>query len=146
MLNLHGFFFPFVSSFFSLSVLESNPWRDDTKPVYVLTHNENQLCTMKTRQNRRFNSDLFISVWRTFYIENNLSCLLYCAVKLKRNLDYCFPKGENEDWESEIRLNNQGAAPTLTCLLKILGRACLYVSMLCICCILLPLNRLYIRK
>lgn len=33
-------------------VLETNPWRDDSKPVYVLTHHDNQLCTMKTRQNR----------------------------------------------------------------------------------------------
>ncbi|ONK75417.1 uncharacterized protein A4U43_C03F16630 [Asparagus officinalis] len=36
----------------SYDVLENNPWRDDTKPVYVLTHTDNQLCTMKTRQNR----------------------------------------------------------------------------------------------
>lgn len=36
----------------SYDVLETNPWRDDTKPVYVLTHKDNQLCTMKTRQNR----------------------------------------------------------------------------------------------
>ncbi|XP_050203330.1 uncharacterized protein LOC126653472 [Mercurialis annua] len=33
-------------------VLESNPWRETSKPVYVLTHRENQLCTMKTRTNR----------------------------------------------------------------------------------------------
>ncbi|CAN6878656.1 unnamed protein product [Brassica oleracea] len=30
-------------------LLESNPWRGDSKPVYVLTHRENQICTMKTR-------------------------------------------------------------------------------------------------
>ncbi|XP_010527941.1 PREDICTED: uncharacterized protein LOC104805179 [Tarenaya hassleriana] len=36
----------------SYDVLDSNPWREDTKPVYVLTHRENQLCTMKTRRNR----------------------------------------------------------------------------------------------
>ncbi|XP_031262400.1 uncharacterized protein LOC116120586 [Pistacia vera] len=36
----------------SYDVLEANPWREDSKPVYVLTHNENQLCTMKTRRNR----------------------------------------------------------------------------------------------
>lgn len=36
----------------SYDVLETNPWRDDTKPVYVLTHKDNQLCTMKTRQSR----------------------------------------------------------------------------------------------
>ncbi|TYI88658.1 hypothetical protein E1A91_D04G223800v1 [Gossypium mustelinum] len=35
-----------------LDVLEANPWRDPSKPVYVLTHKENQLCTMKTRRNR----------------------------------------------------------------------------------------------
>ncbi|CAN8305266.1 unnamed protein product [Cochlearia groenlandica] len=35
----------------SYDVLESNPWRDDSKPVYVLTHRENQICTMKTRTN-----------------------------------------------------------------------------------------------
>lgn len=33
-------------------VLESNPWREHSKPVYVLTHKENQLCTMKTRRSR----------------------------------------------------------------------------------------------
>ncbi|GFZ00228.1 hypothetical protein Acr_13g0016270 [Actinidia rufa] len=33
-------------------VLETNPWRETSKPVYVLTHRENQLCTMKTRRNR----------------------------------------------------------------------------------------------
>ncbi|PPR95749.1 hypothetical protein GOBAR_AA24932 [Gossypium barbadense] len=36
----------------SYDVLEANPWRDPLKPVYVLTHKENQLCTMKTRRNR----------------------------------------------------------------------------------------------
>lgn len=36
----------------SYDVLESNPWRDDTKPVYVLTHKDNQICTMKTRRSR----------------------------------------------------------------------------------------------
>lgn len=36
----------------SYDVIDANPWRDDTKPVYVLTHRDNQLCTMKTRQNR----------------------------------------------------------------------------------------------
>uniref|UniRef100_A0A1J3CZ95 Uncharacterized protein n=1 Tax=Noccaea caerulescens TaxID=107243 RepID=A0A1J3CZ95_NOCCA len=35
----------------SYDVLESNPWRGDSKPVYVLTHRENQICTMKTRTN-----------------------------------------------------------------------------------------------
>ncbi|CAI0391012.1 unnamed protein product [Linum tenue] len=37
----------------SYDVLESNPWRDPSKPVYVLTHRDNQLCTMKTRRNVR---------------------------------------------------------------------------------------------
>lgn len=36
----------------SYDVLEANPWREPSKPVYVLTHRENQLCTMKTRRNR----------------------------------------------------------------------------------------------
>lgn len=36
------------------TVLDSNPWRETSKPVYVLTQKENQLCTMKTRRNRRF--------------------------------------------------------------------------------------------
>ncbi|XP_023644893.1 uncharacterized protein LOC17897157 [Capsella rubella] len=35
----------------SYDVLESNPWRGDSKPVYVLTQRENQICTMKTRTN-----------------------------------------------------------------------------------------------
>ncbi|KAL5553726.1 hypothetical protein UlMin_041127 [Ulmus minor] len=34
----------------SYDVLEANPWRDPSKPVYVLTQRENQLCTMKTRR------------------------------------------------------------------------------------------------
>ncbi|OWM89516.1 hypothetical protein CDL15_Pgr024264 [Punica granatum] len=36
----------------AIAVLEANPWRDSSKPVYVLTHGQNQLCTMKTRRNR----------------------------------------------------------------------------------------------
>lgn len=36
----------------SYDVLEANPWREESKPVYVLMHTENQLCTMKTRRNR----------------------------------------------------------------------------------------------
>lgn len=36
----------------SYDVLEANPWRETSKAVYVLTHRENQLCTMKTRRNR----------------------------------------------------------------------------------------------
>ncbi|KAK2636148.1 hypothetical protein Ddye_030940 [Dipteronia dyeriana] len=36
----------------SYDVLEANPWREASKPVYVLTQRENQLCTMKTRRNR----------------------------------------------------------------------------------------------
>ncbi|XP_073144858.1 uncharacterized protein [Henckelia pumila] len=37
----------------SYDVLEANPWRETSKSVYVLTHQENQVCTMKTRRNRR---------------------------------------------------------------------------------------------
>ncbi|XP_044481419.1 uncharacterized protein LOC123215410 [Mangifera indica] len=36
----------------SYDVLDANPWREASKPVYVLTQHENQLCTMKTRRNR----------------------------------------------------------------------------------------------
>ncbi|XP_051148761.1 uncharacterized protein LOC127263666 [Andrographis paniculata] len=36
----------------SYDVLDANPWRESSKSVYVLTHQENQLCTMKTRRNR----------------------------------------------------------------------------------------------
>ncbi|XP_058082796.1 uncharacterized protein LOC131230813 [Magnolia sinica] len=36
----------------SYDVLEANPWREASKPVYVLTQRENQLCTMKTRRSR----------------------------------------------------------------------------------------------
>lgn len=36
----------------SYDVLDANPWRESSKPVYVLTQKENQLCTMKTRRNR----------------------------------------------------------------------------------------------
>ncbi len=36
----------------SYDVLDANPWRDTSKPVYVLTQKENQLCTMKTRRKR----------------------------------------------------------------------------------------------
>ncbi|KAF6171781.1 hypothetical protein GIB67_007302 [Kingdonia uniflora] len=45
--NLHQ---SFDSS--SYDVLEVNPWQQDSKPVYVLTQRENQLCTMKTRRNQ----------------------------------------------------------------------------------------------
>ncbi|XP_051183071.1 uncharacterized protein [Lolium perenne] len=33
-------------------VLETNPWREQPKPVYVLARRDNQLWTMKTRRNR----------------------------------------------------------------------------------------------
>ncbi|XP_008799971.1 uncharacterized protein LOC103714481 [Phoenix dactylifera] len=36
----------------SYDVLDTNPWREDSKPVYVLTQSDNQLWTMKTRRNR----------------------------------------------------------------------------------------------
>lgn len=36
----------------SYDVLDANPWRESSKAVFVLTHKENQLCTMKTRTNR----------------------------------------------------------------------------------------------
>lgn len=36
----------------SYEVLDQNPWREDSKPVFVLTQRNNQLCTMKTRQSR----------------------------------------------------------------------------------------------
>ncbi|XP_076881884.1 uncharacterized protein LOC143530154 [Bidens hawaiensis] len=36
----------------SYDVLEANPWREDSKAVYVLTRRENELCTMKSRMNR----------------------------------------------------------------------------------------------
>ncbi|EFJ13995.1 hypothetical protein SELMODRAFT_46931, partial [Selaginella moellendorffii] len=40
--------------FVSLIVLDSNPWRDDSKAVYVLAEEENQLITMRTRRERRW--------------------------------------------------------------------------------------------
>ncbi|AQL09408.1 hypothetical protein ZEAMMB73_Zm00001d048334 [Zea mays] len=33
-------------------VLETNPWREDSKPVYVLATSDNHLWTMKTRRSR----------------------------------------------------------------------------------------------
>uniref|UniRef100_K4ADU2 Uncharacterized protein n=1 Tax=Setaria italica TaxID=4555 RepID=K4ADU2_SETIT len=33
-------------------VLETNPWREDSKPVYVLARSDNHLWTMKTRRSR----------------------------------------------------------------------------------------------
>ncbi|XP_024515478.1 uncharacterized protein LOC9640313 [Selaginella moellendorffii] len=36
----------------SYDVLDSNPWRDDSKAVYVLAEEENQLITMRTRRER----------------------------------------------------------------------------------------------
>ncbi|RLN39926.1 uncharacterized protein C2845_PM01G04230 [Panicum miliaceum] len=33
-------------------VLETNPWREDSKPVYVLARSDSQLWTMKTRRSR----------------------------------------------------------------------------------------------
>ncbi|CAL4929260.1 unnamed protein product [Urochloa decumbens] len=36
----------------SYDVLETNPWREDSKPVYVLARSENHLWTMKTRRSR----------------------------------------------------------------------------------------------
>lgn len=53
-LRIYLFLFVF-GPFDCCSVLDANPWRETSKPVYVLTQRENQLCTMKTRRNRRFN-------------------------------------------------------------------------------------------
>lgn len=36
----------------SYDVLETNPWREDSKPVYVLAQEENKLLTMRTRRAR----------------------------------------------------------------------------------------------
>ncbi|KAK4777863.1 hypothetical protein SAY87_018050 [Trapa incisa] len=38
----------------SYDVLEANPWRESSKPLYVLTCVKSQLCIMKARQNGRF--------------------------------------------------------------------------------------------
>ncbi|KAK9090739.1 hypothetical protein Sjap_023916 [Stephania japonica] len=59
-------------------VLETNPWREDSKPVYVLTQRENQLCTMKTRRNRS---------------------------EVERELGLLFPKGGN--WRPEFGKKKQ---------------------------------------
>ncbi|KAG5521414.1 hypothetical protein RHGRI_033851 [Rhododendron griersonianum] len=60
----------------SYDVLETNPWRETSKPVYVLTHRENQLCTMKTRTNRS---------------------------EVERELGLLFSKGENQMRVEDVR-------------------------------------------
>ncbi|KAM6547428.1 hypothetical protein CsatB_019104 [Cannabis sativa] len=45
-------FWLYILCCYSYRVVDSNPWRDPSKPVYVLTQRENQLCTMKIRINR----------------------------------------------------------------------------------------------
>lgn len=78
-----AFFFFFSLSFSNIlliyvipTVLEANPWRESSKPVYVLTHRENQLCTMKTRRNRR--SALF-----TFGVLFSIGYILLCPLPAK---------------------------------------------------------------
>lgn len=60
----------------SYDVLETNPWRETSKPVYVLTHRKNQLCTMKTRTNRS---------------------------EVERELGLLFSKGENHMLVEDVR-------------------------------------------
>ena len=107
------------------SVLETNPWREDSKPVYVLARSDNQLWTMKTRRSRK--SELSDTV--TFSLSQlcssltiiNCSCYqLSSAVKLKGNLE-CFSQREGVQ---ELELNQSTRAPSLTWLLKISEREC----------------------
>ncbi|KAL5989419.1 hypothetical protein ACLOJK_010310 [Asimina triloba] len=73
----------------SYDVLDANPWRDSTKPVYVLTQRENQLCTMKTRRNRRFVSLLYPSyLWAKL-----ANGLLPSYSEVERELGMLFSKG-----------------------------------------------------
>lgn len=90
--------------FYSCTVLEANPWRETSKPVYVLTHRENQLCTMKTRRNRRY-----LMVWcSTFFwmivtfdwINWFICFFLPCNSEVERELGLLFSKGGK--WRSGI--------------------------------------------
>nr|KJB78261.1 hypothetical protein B456_012G186400 [Gossypium raimondii] len=85
----------------SYDVLEANPWRDPSKPVYVLTHKENQLCTMKTRRN----------------------------LKSKRNSGYCFLKEESGVLGSETKPNSLDLVLSLRCWWRMLGKEYLYSKM-----------------
>lgn len=82
------FSFPFL--FFS-SVLDANPWRETSKPVYVLTQKENQLCTMKTRRNRRF-------VWLM------IQFVLWFSLKRCLALSVLFVQHWNSEVERELGL------------------------------------------
>ncbi|XP_026657076.1 uncharacterized protein LOC103697527 isoform X2 [Phoenix dactylifera] len=88
----------------SYDVLESNPWREDSKPVYVLAQRDNQLWTMKTRRSRR-------------------------SVKLKGSLICYSLKEESGDQQLAIKLHIQVLAQNFTCLLKISGKECLCLKM-----------------
>ena len=101
----------------SFSVLETNPWRETSKPVYVLTHRENQLCTMKTRRNRR---SVMVLCGFSCIIVTKVPAdkMFFMAVKLKENLECCFPKVESGDLKLENRPSSQGPAQSFRCLLR----------------------------
>jgi hypothetical protein len=113
---------------FSLSVLDDNPWREASKPVYVLTQKENQLCTMKTRRNIRCDS-LFSCSFFSSNIWNfsNPDFTFYVTAKLKESLAYCFLKEATGELQLEIRLNKLREGQNFQCRLKILERECWYV-------------------
>lgn len=106
------------------SVLETNPWREDSKPVYVLATSDNHLWTMKTRRSRKweFIDAVTFSLSRVCNLLNSMNCWCYLslssAVKSKGNLE-SFSQTEGV---LELELNRSTLAPSLTWLSKISER------------------------
>ncbi|KAL0909152.1 hypothetical protein M5K25_019995 [Dendrobium thyrsiflorum] len=71
----------------SYEVLDHNPWREGSKPVFVLTQGNNQLCTMKTRQSRRKRN-------------NNKCWLLISCSEVERELGLLFTR--RTKWDKKV--------------------------------------------
>ncbi|PKU77130.1 hypothetical protein MA16_Dca001736 [Dendrobium catenatum] len=82
----------------SYEVLDHNPWREGSKPVFVLTQGNNQLCTMKTRQSRRFG---WICIILSCRKQNNNKCwlLIFCS-EVERELGLLFTR--RTKWDQKV--------------------------------------------
>ena len=80
---------------FLSSVLDDNPWRETSKPVYVLTQKENQLCTMKTRRNIRCDSPFSVFFCQVIFGIFRAWLYFLCNSEVERELGLLFSKGSN---------------------------------------------------
>lgn len=79
------------------SVLETNPWREDSKPVYVLARSDNHLWTMKTRRSRKWELidtvTLFVTTLQCTDHYELLMLFIIFRSEVERELGMLFSKG-----------------------------------------------------